>query len=163
MLQSSIFGKEFINYRKSTIEEERNDFSRKTRNKGIGCVPIVVDSVDRELGLLLAKKDNKNPRNIRYGLELILHMDLKVVDLIEVIKREICSRNGMNTGMNMDIVIGLEDGTLPETNKELGILYKENRNTDDNILYIIITRETTIYGYIISILKYLTTYFNKQN
>jgi len=159
MLQSSIFGKEFINYRKSTIEEERNDFSKKTRNKGIGCVPIVVDSVDKELGLLLAKKDVKNPRNIRYGLELILHMDLKVVDLIDVIKKEISNRN--NIDVDTHIVIGLEDGTLPETNKELGVLYKENRNKDDNILYILITRETTIYGYIISILKYLVNYFNK--
>ena len=155
MLQSSIFGKEFINYRKSTIEEERNDFSKKTRNKGIGCVPIVVDSVDKELGLLLAKKDKNNPRNIRYGLELILHMDLKVIDLVEVIKREINSRNNID----INIVIGLEDGTLPETSKELGVLYKENRNKDDNILYILITRETTIYGYIISILKYLANLF----
>jgi hypothetical protein len=159
MLQSSIFGKEFINYRKSTIEEERNDFSKKTRSKGIGCVPIVVDSVDKELGLLLAKKDVKNPRNIRYGLELILHMDLKVVDLIEVIKREISSRNNIDVN-DTNIVIGLEDGTLPETNKELGILYKENRNIDDNILYVIITRETTVYGYIISILKYLANYLH---
>ena len=155
MLQSSIFGKEFINYRKSTIEEERNDFSKKTRNKGIGCVPIVVDSVDKELGLLLAKKDKNNPRNIRYGLELILHMDLKVIDLVEVIKREINSRNNID----INITIGLEDGTLPETSKELGVLYKENRNKDDNILYILITRETTIYGYIISILKYLANLF----
>ena len=155
MLQSSIFGKEFINYRKSTIEEERNDFSKKTRNKGIGCVPIVVDSVDKELGLLLAKKDKNNPRNIRYGLELILHMDLKVIDLVEVIKREINSRNNID----INITIGLEDGTLPETSKQLGVLYKENRNKDDNILYILITRETTIYGYIISILKYLANLF----
>ena len=155
MLQSSIFGKEFINYRKSTIEEERNEFSKKTRNKGIGCVPIVVDSVDKELGLLLAKKDKNNPRNIRYGLELILHMDLKVIDLVEVIKREINSRNNID----INITIGLEDGTLPETSKQLGVLYKENRNKDDNILYILITRETTIYGYIISILKYLANLF----
>ena len=155
MLQSSIFGKEFINYRKNTIEEERNGFSKKTRNKGIGCIPIVVDSVDKELSLLLAKKDVNNPRNIRYGLELILHMDLKVIDLVEVIKREINSRNNID----INITIGLEDGTLPETSKQLGVLYKENRNKDDNILYILITRETTIYGYIISILKYLANLF----
>lgn len=38
---------------------------------------------------------------------------------------------------------------------DLGNIYKKHRNPDDKILYILITKETSIYGYIMSIIKYL--------
>ena len=51
--------------------------------------------------------------------------------------------------------IGLEDGTIPDMNIDLGTLYKKNRNKDDKILYVLLTQEKTMYGYIMSIIRYL--------
>jgi hypothetical protein len=79
-------------------------------------------------------------------------MDLKVLDLIKEIKIELLRKD-----YNYDnLAIGLEDGTIPDMNMELGTLYKNNRNKDDKILYVLLTQEKTIYGYIMSIVKYLT-------
>ena len=84
MLKSSIIGKEFVNYRKITNEHERVHFSNKIRKEGVGNIPIVIDSVDKELTLLLAKHDPIFPRNIRFGFEIFLHMDHTVKDLLLV-------------------------------------------------------------------------------
>jgi hypothetical protein len=56
MLRSSILGKEFVNYRKSTVKDTRVQFSHKVRSQGMGNIPIVVDSVDKELTEALAEK-----------------------------------------------------------------------------------------------------------
>ena len=88
MLKSSILGKEFVNYRKLTNEDERITFSDKIRKKGVGNIPVVIDSVEKDLSLLLAKHDPIFPRNIRFGFELDLHMDIKVYQLIDIIKNE---------------------------------------------------------------------------
>lgn len=161
MLKSSILGQEFVNYRKTTDKQQRTQFSSQVRSKGIGYIPIIVDSVDREISKALAKTDENYPRYIKYGFEIMIHMDLRVLDLMKEIKIELLRKD-----YNYDnLSIGLEDGTIPDTNMELGILYKNNRNIDDKILYVLLTREKTIYGYIMSIVKYLTenikTFFYK--
>jgi len=159
MLQSSILGHEFVNYRKNTDNEQREQFSGKVRSKGMGYVPIVVDSVDPELSLLLAKRNPHFPRDIRYGLELTMHMDLKVEDIAKEVKIEILKKDINNT---MVIKLGLEDGTFPDLNLDIGTLYKAKRNTDDKILYLLVTKEQTMYGYIMSIIRYLTKLFTKK-
>lgn len=152
MLKSSILGQDFVNYRKTTDKQQRTQFSNQVRSQGIGYIPIIVDSVNTTLSKALAKTDENNPRYIRYGFEIMIHMDLKVVDLIKEIKIELLRKD-----YNYDnLSIGLEDGTIPDTNIDLGTLYKKHRNKDDKILYVLLTQETSMYWYILSIIKYLT-------
>ena len=152
MLKSSILGQDFVNYRKTTDKQQRTQFSNQVRSQGIGYIPIIVDSVNTTLSKALAKTDENNPRYIRYGFEIMIHMDLKVVDLIKEIKIELLRKD-----YNYDnLSIGLEDGTIPDTNIDLGTLYKKHRNKDDKILYVLLTQETSMYWYILSIVKYLT-------
>ena len=163
MLKSSIMGKEFVNYRKNTDKMQRNSFSGKVRTKGMGYVPIVVDSVDQKLSNALASRDPNYPRNIKYGFEVIIHMDKKMLELLKEIKIELLKKDYEG----IDLVLGLEDGSLVDLNKEIGEVYKQYRNPDDKILYILVTKEQTMYGYILSIIKYLTNsvtnyFFEKQ-
>ena len=156
MLKSSILGKDFVNYRKITNENERIKFSSKIRNRGTGNIPIVIDSVDKELSLLLAKHDPISTRNIRYGFEIVLHMDQTIDDIILLIKQEIDKKKDIvKTTIPIHISLGLEDGTILDTTYDLGTIYKKHRNPDDKILYILMTKETSIYGYIMSIINYL--------
>ena len=159
MLKSSILGKEFVNYRKLTNEDERITFSDKIRKKGVGNIPVVIDSVEKDLSLLLAKHDPIFPRNIRFGFELDLHMDIKVYQLIDIIKNEMKNKiDIIKPTFTLDYTffsLGLEDGTIIDNNEEVGTIYKKHRNKDDKILYILITKENTILGYIKSIIKYL--------
>lgn len=149
MLQNSISDQEFINYRKYTDQDIRIRFSEKVRKSGIGYIPIVVDSLDPELSLYLTKKYEN--RYTKYGLELILHMDLTITDILKEIEIEFIRRN--HTFKNL--TIGLEDGTITKPNDILGDLYKKHRNYDDKILYLLLTPDTSIYNYMFSILKYL--------
>lgn len=162
MLRSSILGKEFINYRKGTDTHNRTKFSDSVRSRGIGYIPIVVDSVDPELSKALATKDQYQSRYLKYGFETTIHMDSTINDLIKEIKIELIRKDYNYT----ELSIGLEDGTIPETNTEIGTLYKTHRNKDDKILYVLLTQEQSMYGYIISIIKYLgenfKTFFYKN-
>jgi hypothetical protein len=151
MLRSSIFGQEFINYRKNNDTHTRTRFSESVRSKGIGYVPIVVDSVDPELSKALATYDKIFSRYIKYGFEIMIHMDLTVTDLLKEIKIELIRKDYDYRYLS----IGLEDGTIPDMNIDLGTLYKKNRNKDDKILYVLLTQEKTMYGYIMSIIRYL--------
>lgn len=151
MLRSSIMGREFINYRKNTDKNQRNNFSGKVRSRGMGYVPIVVDSVDPELSNALASKDANYSRNIKYGFEVIMHMDKKVIDLLKEVKIELLKKDCKN----IDLVLGLESGDLIDLDMDIGTVYKEYRNKDDKILYVLATKEQTMYGYIMSIIKYL--------
>lgn len=150
LLRSSIIGRDFVNYRRTSDLTDRECFSSDVRSKGLGQIPIIVDSVDKDLSLALA---TKRSYNIRYGLELIVHMDLTVSDLVDVIERELQRRNHNKTFTSFHI--GLEDGTIPELQTDLGTVYKNHKNIDDNILYILITPETSVYNYIVSIIQYL--------
>ena len=150
-LQSSIFGQEFVNYRKNNAHYERTKFSNNVRKNGTGLIPIVIDSVDNELSSLLGKTDNKY-RN--YGKEYIMHMDTLVSDFSNTIFVDIENINE-NFLKGKKLSLALEDGTIIDTKLTLGFLYKKYKNEKDNILYILLTQETTMYGYIMSILRYL--------
>lgn len=150
-LQSSLFGQEFVNYRKNNAHYERTKFSNNVRVKGIGLVPIVIDSVDQELSTLLGKTDSKY-RN--YGKEYTMHMDTTTIDFANTIFIDIENINS-DFLKGKKLSLALEDGTILDTKLTLGYLYKKYKNDKDNILYILLTQETTMYGYIMSILRYL--------
>ena len=150
-LQSSLFGQEFVNYRKNKAHYERTKFSNNIRKKGIGLIPIVIDSVDNELSILLGKNDST--RYTSYGKEYTMHMDTVVSDFANTINVDLESLSNDIKGKKL--LLALEDGTLIDTKVTLGYLYKKHKNEKDNILYILLTQETTMYGYILSILRYL--------
>lgn len=152
MLKSSIIGKDFINYRKTTLKNERLLFSNSVRQKGIGCIPIVIDSVDKEISDAISKKER---RQVLYGKELTLHMDKTINDVLREVKILLIQNDKEDLVKNNTLNIGLEDGSLLLTGADLGSLYKEYRNKEDKILYLLITKETTIYGYVTSIVNYL--------
>lgn len=160
-LQSSLFGRDFVNYRKNNAHYERTRFSSIVRGQGVGLVPVVVDSVDNTLSTILGGNDPSiSSRNCAYGKEFTLHMDTTMgefldqinIDLKHSTSRTLSHQNYMN---GKKLKIGLEDGTIVDLKLTLGYIYKKYRNQNDNILYILLTHETTMYGYIISILKYL--------
>ena len=156
MLRSSILGKEFVNYRKNTDKDQRARFSGNVRSRGLGNVPIVVDSVERELSNLLATKDENIPRTMKYGLEITIHMDNKMSEILKIVKIELLQKD---YEVN-NLVLGLEDGSLIDLESDVGAIYKHHRNKDDKILYVLVTNEKTMYGYILSIIKYLASGFS---
>ena len=126
------------------------------RSKGLGNVPVVVDSVEKELSDLLATKDEKYPRNIKYGLEVIINMESKMSELLKIVKIELLKKDYEVS----NLVLGLEDGSLIDLDTDIGTIYKHHRNKDDKILYVLVTNEKTMYGYILSIIKYLASGFS---
>jgi hypothetical protein len=160
-LQSSLFGREFVNYRKNSAHYERTRFSSIVRSQGVGLVPIVVDSVDNILSVILGENDpSSTKRDKKYGKEYTLHMDTTIEDFLNQINIDLKSLSATTLAHQnyMDgkkLKIGLEDGTIVDLKLTLGYVYKKYRNEKDNILYILLTQENTMYGYIISILRYL--------
>ena len=123
-LQSSLFGQEFVNYRKNNAHYERTKFSNNIRKKGIGLVPIVIDSVDNELSILLGNTNNEY-RN--YGKEYTMHMDTIVYDFANTIFIDIENINpDFLKGKKLSLV--LEDGTIIDTKLTLGYIYKKHKN-----------------------------------
>jgi hypothetical protein len=78
-------------------------------------------------------------------------MDLTIADLLKELNIEFIRRDHPFENLS----IGLEDGTITAPNEILTDLYKKHRNPDDKILYFLLTPKTSIYNYILSILRYL--------
>lgn len=151
MLRSSLIGMEFINYRKTTVKDTRLNFSTKVRGQGVGNVPIVIDSVENDITEILSDKISSS-RYRRYGRELTFHMDGTLDDVLRHIKIIMLQR-GYN---HIDqLKIGLEDGSFPELSENIGDIYKKHRNIDDKILYLLLSKEKSVYGYIMSIWRYI--------
>jgi hypothetical protein len=154
LLRSSIIGKEFVNYRKTHDFTHRESFACTVRRAGKGHIPVVVDSVDEELTTALSNRLSK--RHILYGQELSVHMDSSVNDVLDEIRVYLCTVNYQDCN-NPYLSIGLEDGSLPNPSCSVGELYKKHRNSNDKILYILLTKETNIIQYIQTIVMYLFT------
>jgi hypothetical protein len=155
--KSSILFQEFINYRKYRPYMERSVFSRKTRLKGEGLIPVVVDSIDTEISLYLGGYDGVS-RYKKYGREYVIKMDLTVNEFTEKITQDLGEGSVSGLGEKIKgkkIRVCLEDSTVLKSTEKMGDIYKKYKNGRDNILYILVTTEQTIYGYIISILRYL--------
>jgi hypothetical protein len=159
MLRSSILGKEFINYRKYTSDNERLKFYRSTINKNE--IPVIVDSVDENIIEIFRKKYFINDiRIIKYGLELKMDKDSTVKDILKEIQIELLRAGKEKIFIENNIYLGLENGDiLKDMDEKVIKIYKKNRNENDKILYILITYEETIYNYIMSIIRYIIKIF----
>jgi hypothetical protein len=150
-LYASIYGREYVNYRKQRSYTRRKQFHNSTKRKSQYLIPIVVDSVDEELSLKLSgeydKKDITSRRNLEYGKEFTISMDASSQDLINLLQDIIPG--------NINLKLALEDGTFLNKTDNLGNIYKNHKNKEDGILYILITKETSLYSYLLSIIKYL--------
>jgi hypothetical protein len=148
-LASSIFGHEFINYRKNVRDTDRKVFSYNVRQNFPGMIPVVIDSVDQNLSLALNNCDTTMPERMwKYGKEYTMSVNTTVDEVLKEINKNIYI-------IGKKLILGLEDGTLLKGHEDLGQIYKKNKNQKDQILYLLLTQETTIYGYILSILRYL--------
>jgi hypothetical protein len=156
LLRSSILGKEFVNFRKTTMREDRKSFSNGVREMGVGNVPIVVDSVDRDLSEAISDRTLKRYDN-KYGRAIVCHMDKDVRYVLREIK-VILIKNDCEQFANQGLRLGLEDGTFPVLDQDLGTLYKKHRNKNDKILYLLLTKEESMFGYIMSIVSYVTSF-----
>jgi hypothetical protein len=148
-LASSIFGHEFINYRKNITASNRQVFSNNVRHNLPGMIPVVIDSVDENLSLALNGCDTSMPKRMwKYGKEYSMSINTTVDEVLTEINKDIQI-------IGKKFVLGLEDGTLLKGNENLSKIYSKNKNDKDQILYFLLTQESTIYGYILSILRYL--------
>jgi hypothetical protein len=147
LLQSSLYGHDFVKYRKNNSQSERERFSHNVRTKGIGELPVVIDSVDTILSEALAGQDSK--RFNRNGKEFHFHTDLLVEDIILEVRHRIKADD------TKVFKLGLENGKMLDNKDVLGDLYKKYKSQKDNILYLLITQETSVYGYIMSLLRYI--------
>lgn len=147
LLQSSLYGHDFVKYRQNNTQRDRKKFSNEVKLKGVGELPIVIDSVDTILSEALAGSEatrfNKNGKEFRF------HMDLSIEDIL----LEIRHRLKIDTTKNLKL--GLENGKILDNKDILGDIYKKHKNQEDNILYLLLTQETSIYGYIISLLRFI--------
>jgi hypothetical protein len=162
LLRSSILGKEFVNYRKHTTENERRRFYKTAT--GYNKIPVVIDSVEEEFINIFRKKSYINGmRVISYGLELEMDVSSNINDVIKEIKIELVKANKEHLFAENEIKLGLENGTIITDEKELVYnLYKKFRNVNDNILYLLVTQEKSMYNYIMSIFRSLFGIFYKK-
>lgn len=162
LLRSSILGKEFINYRKHTSEIERKRFYKITVSEG--KIPVVIDSVDEQFEEIIRKKYFiNNCRIIRYGLELEMDENAEIEDVVKEIKIELLKHGKEYLFIENEIRIGLEDGSIIDNKREkIKEVYKKYKNEKDNILYLLITQEKTIYNYIMSILRNIWKIWYKE-
>ena len=149
LLQSSLMGHDFVKYRKENPESQRKHFSNLVRTKGMGEVPVVIDSVDSQLSEVLAGPDAK--RFKKHGKEFHFHQELNIDEII----LEIRARIKLDDISYKILKLGLENGKILEGKELLGDLYKKFKNQDDNILYLLLTQETTMYGYLLTILRFI--------
>lgn len=157
-LVSSIIGQEFVNYRK-TVDFQKRFIAEKNK------LPIVVDSVDTKLSIALgscSESKDTEPRHKggapKYGKEFSVDPDATVSDLLTKINKlfYITSvTNGKTPNTHIKLILGLENGTLLKSTETFKDIYAKNYNKKDRILYLLLTKETSMYSYILSILRYL--------
>ena len=118
------------------------------RKKKYSSVYIYQDEAHKYLDI--NKKKNLSRRNLKYGKEFSISKESTTQDLL----------NLLDIHGNYTLKLALEDGTFLNKTDNLGQIYKQYHNKEDNILYILVTKETTLYHYLLSIIKYLFRYPN---
>lgn len=149
LLQSSLYGKDFVRYRNNNPTTIRKKYSDSIINNNIEEIPIVIDSVNQEISILLAGPKAK--RFNRNGMTYHFHKDLIVEDILRQIKLQLKD----SIICNKIFKLGLENGLMLKDKDIIGDLYKKYKNQNDNILYLLITEETSMYKYMLSLLKYI--------
>lgn len=145
LLQSSLYGKDFVKYRKNNDKRSREQFSQSVRTKGIEELPVVIDSVIESISNALAGSDARNYN--RNGKEYRFHKEVIIEDILLEVKLRVKMSD------TQSLRLGLENGKILDNKDKLDDLYKKYKNQTDNILYLLLTEETTMYGYIISLLR----------
>lgn len=131
-----------LNYKNYKSESQRNIFSSKIRCAGIDHIPIVVDSMDKNLASAISTK-TPNYTFEKYGLEISLHSESTVSDLINIIKQKMIDNDNI---IQFDLY--LENDIYPIYDNSIidfCFLYKKYRNESDNILYFIIKPKISIF------------------
>ena len=150
MLQSSLQGLDFVNYRKNKNINDRKRFSDTVKEESIA---VVIDSVDITLSQALAgpgaKRYNQN------GKEYLFHKDLTIEDILLEVTCNLNKASSPPIYQVSQFKLGLENGKVLTNNDVLSDLYKKYKHQKDNILYLLLTKETTMYSYIISLLRYI--------
>lgn len=162
-LQSSILGGDFINYRKKTSSFHRKNFSNNVRKTGQGMIPVVVDSVDHVLSLVLGRNDitsgSTGARFQKQGCEYTFYDDTLVNNILNRVASDIVFIEPNYS--NKTFRLGFENGEFLDPNVPIGRYYKEHR-FDDGILYLLITQETNIKNYLLSLVYYLVNYVKEK-
>lgn len=141
-------GHQFVRYRSNNPSNERKKYSDNVRNQNNEEIPIVIDSINAEISKLLAGPTAK--RFNRNGMEYHFHKDLIIEDVLREVKLRLKEYTTTKT-----LKLGLENGLILKDQDIIGDLYKKYKDQKDNILYLLITEETTMYGYILSLLRYI--------
>jgi hypothetical protein len=126
------------------------------RSSGTEGYPIIIDSVDHTISKLLSGKLDRYsygkqyiiPKNIQTNISSFL--DQIIQDLNNNIKKT----ETFDTFSQFKYRLGLEDGSLVDPSLTIEYIYRKHKYSDD-ILYLLLTKELTIYGYIISLFKYI--------
>lgn len=155
LMKSSIMGKELIRHRKEFTKTERIHFSSQVRESGLGNVPIVVDSMDTELQEILDTRHTGMK-----GLRIIMHVDDRVYDLMKRIKIHLIEKGKDDLRLIQNLRLVLKK-TLEVGEKDnfvddfaiIGKLYNTYKEKDDNILYLILTKDQTLWSFLIRLLK----------
>ena len=145
-LASSLYGKSFIKYRINNSRNDRKRFSRTAKNNE-NDIPVVIDSINETISKELA-----GPNATRYkrnGMEYNFNKELVIEDLLYEVKTRVKTLDSSKI-----LRIGLENGKILENTDKLGDLYEKYKDTNDDILYLLLTQESSVYAYIISLLKY---------
>ena len=130
-------------------------FSNNVRKEGIGNVPIVVDTIDNDLIELFREHTYSRYKTKDSGREYVLHMEQTLKDVLKEVKILALQRDLEGVIKENELMLGIEDLTIPDQDSNIGNLYKKHRNNDDKILYLMLMKKMTVYGYILSIARYL--------
>lgn len=156
LLASSLYGQDFIKYRLNNNITERNRFSKNIINKYTNEVPIIIDSIDPQLRPCDTNNygfKRKSGKSEKGGKEYHFNKELTIKNILLEVQK--------NLNLENDIVlkIGLDNCQILNESDIAGEIYLKYKNKDDNILYLLLTKETTIYGYIMSLIKYVFSTF----
>lgn len=116
---------------------DRIKFSTNVRKKGIGHVPIVIDSHDKEVSEILGGQFGK--RYCTHGTLKEYHMDYNIQHVLQDVKQILNEENRQDI-YNYNKLSVYVQGNYCYENELLGDLYKKYRNIDDYILYIEIVK-----------------------
>lgn len=158
-MKSSLIDVEFINFRKQNNKTQRQKYFRNMTSVH-NSVPVVIDSINKDISALMSGCDIKRTsrREWTYGLSLNANPSDTVKKLFEMNLKNLLNENYSKVNKFCN-----EDGEFINPNMLIGECYNRFKNVDDNILYLIITQETTVYGYILSLFRTLFNWGTKNN
>ena len=146
LLSSMIYNKDFLKFKIERLLPERKTLSKSILNKGY--LPVVIDSLDENISKSLSRKRSSSNYKI-HGRCFQFHKDMTTEDILLNLQNRIVLQPGVM------INLGLENGSIIKKDQNVETLYNMYKNPSDDILYLIITLETTLYGYILSIINYI--------